>query len=146
MKLSVEKIKDKASLEKAFSIREAVFVKEQQVDPAEEYDEFEDSSQHFLAYADQQPVGTARWRHTKNGVKLERFAVLKFFRGKGVGQALVQAVLSDIKGDPNTAGKEIYLHGQLKAMGLYEKFGFGKSGEMFIECEIEHFLMKLSSP
>lgn len=144
MKPIVEKITDKESLEEAFKIREHVFVIEQEVDPAEEYDEFEDSSTHFLAFLNGVAVGTARWRFTKNGVKMERFAVLKEARGNGVGQALVAAVLEDVNAAPEAAGKTKYLHAQLTAMPLYAKFGFEKVGDMFEECNILHFKMKLS--
>ncbi|MEX2512360.1 MAG: GNAT family N-acetyltransferase [Cyclobacteriaceae bacterium] len=143
MSITVTKITDKAILEQAFKIREEVFVKGQKVDPSEEYDEYEDQSTHFLAFSGQQAAGTARWRFTDKGVKLERFAVLEPFRGSGVGQSLVKAVLSDIKSSPQTEGKEIYLHAQLTAVGLYEKFGFKKIGDIFIECGIKHYLMKL---
>ncbi|WP_162417906.1 GNAT family N-acetyltransferase [Cyclobacterium roseum] len=144
MKFSVHKITDEITLKKAFRIREEVFVKEQCVDPDEEYDGFENESAQFLAYQGQQEVGTARWRFTENGIKLERFAVLKPFRGKGVGQALVKAVLADIQSHPESAGKTVYLHGQLTAMGLYEKFGFQKVGDLFVECGIDHYQMELS--
>lgn len=144
MKPTAEKITDKQSLEEAFRIRELVFVIEQQVDPAEEYDEFEETSTHFLAKLEGKPVGTARWRFTKNGVKLERFAVLEEARGKGVGQSLVAAVLQDITASPNSEGKTKYLHAQLTAMPLYAKFGFEKVGEMFEECNIKHFKMELA--
>lgn len=143
MKPIVEKITDKKSLDEAFKIRELVFVIEQEVDPAEEYDEFEDSSIHFLAFLNGEAVGTARWRFTKNGVKMERFAVLKEARGKGVGQALVAAVLEDVNATPEAAGKTKYLHAQLTAMPLYAKFGFEKVGDMFEECNILHFKMEL---
>jgi predicted GNAT family N-acyltransferase len=144
MSLRVTKITQEEELNSAFSIRDKVFVIEQEVDPAEEYDEFEQSSTHFLAWLDDQPVGTARWRFTSNGVKLERFAVLKEARGKGVGQALVGAVLSDIAATPETAGKQKYLHAQLTAMPLYSKFGFEKEGDIFDECNILHYKMKLA--
>lgn len=144
MKPTVEKITNKLALELAFKIRELVFVIEQQVDKAEEYDEFETSSVHFLATIDGIPVGTARWRFTENGVKMERFAVLEEARGNGVGQALVAAVLSDVDADPMAKGKTKYLHSQLTAMPLYAKFGFQKVGEMFEECNIQHFKMELA--
>ncbi|WP_375585991.1 GNAT family N-acetyltransferase [Cyclobacterium xiamenense] len=142
MKLSVKKIADADTLQKAFRIREEVFVREQAVDPKEEYDAFEQEASQFIAHVGTQEVGTARWRFTKNGIKLERFAVLKPFRGRGVGQALVKAVLDDIQGHPESTGKTIYLHGQVTAMGLYEKFGFQKSGQLFVECGIDHYLMR----
>ena len=144
MKLTVEKVTDKLALELVFKIREFVFVIEQQVDPTEEYDEFETTSTHFLASVDGIPVGTARWRFTENGVKMERFAVLEEARGNGVGQALVAAVLADVDATPEAKGKTKYLHAQLTAVPLYSKFGFGKVGEMFEECNIQHYKMELA--
>ena len=140
---TVEKITTKEGLQAAFDIRELVFVVEQEVDAAEEYDEFEDSSVHFLAKVEGTPVGTARWRFTQNGVKMERFAVLKVARGKGVGQALVAAVLGDIDQHPDTKGKKKYLHAQINAMPLYAKFGFQVVGDQFEECAILHYKMEL---
>lgn len=128
-------------LNEVFAIRERVFVVEQEVAREDEYDEFEDSSVHFLARADGKPAGTARWRFTDKGVKLERFAVDKPYRGKGVGAALVETVLKNVKEHPETSGKTLYLHSQLKAMPLYSRFGFKKKGEMFEECGIQHFTM-----
>jgi predicted GNAT family N-acyltransferase len=144
MKPTVEKVTDKLALELVFKIRELVFVNEQQVDAADEYDEFETTSNHFLASIDGIPVGTARWRFTENGVKLERFAVLEEARGNGVGQALVAAVLADVDSDPMAKGKTKYLHSQLSAMPLYAKFGFQQVGEMFEECNIQHYKMELA--
>ncbi|WP_215224506.1 GNAT family N-acetyltransferase [Echinicola shivajiensis] len=142
MNISVNKVQNKHELEQVFKIREEVFVIEQQVDREEEYDEFEDESAHFLAVMKGNPVGTARWRFTENGVKLERFAVLKAARGKGVGQALVAAVLQDIQNNPKARSKVLYLHGQLAAVPLYEKFGFKKVGDIFTECDIQHYKME----
>lgn len=144
MNLKVEKITRDDQLKSAFWIREQVFVIEQEVDPKEEYDEFESISKHFLAYLEDKPAGTARWRITPNGVKLERFAVVENARGKGVGQALVAAVLEDIKSDPATEDKTKYLHAQLTAVPLYSKFGFEKVGDIFEECNIMHFKMQLA--
>ena len=60
MKPTVEKVTDKQTLQQVFDIREEVFVVEQEVDRAEEYDEFEETSTHFLARLEGEPVGTAR--------------------------------------------------------------------------------------
>jgi predicted GNAT family N-acyltransferase len=144
MSLLVNKITAKEDLKSAFKIRKEVFVIEQEVDPADEYDEFEETATHFLAMLDGMPVGTARWRFTQYGVKLERFAVLKEARGKGVGQALVRGVLGDISSDANAFSKLKYLHAQLTAVPLYSKFGFEKEGDIFEECNILHYKMKLA--
>ncbi|MBC8112721.1 MAG: GNAT family N-acetyltransferase, partial [Verrucomicrobia bacterium] len=81
-------------LQKAFAIRKAVFVLEQSVPADEEY-EFEEESRHFLAFSGEMACGTARWRYTEKGIKLERFAVLIDFRSQQVGSALVKAILED---------------------------------------------------
>jgi predicted GNAT family N-acyltransferase len=143
MKLEVKLITNEAMQNEASAIREKVFVIEQNVSKEEEYDEFEETSRHFLALLEDKPVGTARWRFTEKGIKLERFAVLSEARGKGVGQALVRNILQDVQNFPNTAQKMIYLHAQITAMPLYKKFGFQAVGEQFEEANIQHYKMIL---
>ena len=135
---SVSQVNDPDELEKIFAIRRQVFVVEQNCPPELEW-EFEDEATHFLATIDGIPAGAARWRKTDKGYKLERFAVLSEFRGQGVGQELVKAVLNDL---PNDADY-IYLHAQIQAMGLYEKSGFEKTGPEFEEAGIRHYKMVL---
>jgi predicted GNAT family N-acyltransferase len=134
--LQVNKIDNDQDLEKAFAIRRTVFVGEQNCPPELEY-ENEDVSTHFLATINNLPAGACRWRKTDAGYKLERFAVLKDYRGKGLGQALVTAVLADLPPD----AAYVYLNAQLEAMGLYSKFGFVAEGEQFEEAGIQHFKM-----
>ncbi len=123
-------------MENVFAIRREVFVGEQNCPPELEW-EHEEESNHFLATVDGVPGGASRWRKTDKGYKLERFAVLKNFRGKGVGQALVQAVLNDLPPEADY----IYLHAQVDAVNLYERFGFVKTGPEFEEAGIRHYKM-----
>ena len=140
--IAVRKVDNREDLNLAFQVREEVFIVEQEVERDEEFDEFEEASVHFLAWDEAlQHVGTARWRTTKKGVKLERFAVRKPWRGKGAGTALVKAVMDDITANFNS-GELLYLHAQLDAVPLYEKFGFVKKGEQFLECDIWHYEME----
>ncbi|MAC95714.1 MAG: GNAT family N-acetyltransferase [Flavobacteriales bacterium] len=131
------KTDEKVLFKKARVIRDKVFVQEQNVAEEEEFDEFEDESLHYLLTEGNKAIGTARWRHIGNKVKLERFAVLKEYRGKGYGDFLVKTVLKDALKE----GKTIYLHAQLKAIPLYERSGFKKVGDLFMECDIEHYKM-----
>jgi predicted GNAT family N-acyltransferase len=134
-KIKVSKVSDPADLEKVFAIRRQVFVVEQNCPPELEW-EFEDESTHFLATVNDEPAGASRWRKTDKGYKLERFAVLEQFRG-GVGKELVQAVLNDLPADATY----VYMHAQLPAVTLYEKFGFEKTGPEFEEAGIRHYKM-----
>lgn len=136
--ISVSRILDTPTLEQAFAIRRVVFVLEQNCPPELEW-EHEDVSVHFIAKVDGKSVGTCRWRKTEKGYKLERFAILKEYRGQGVGLALVNAALDDLPEDATY----VYLHAQITATGLYEKAGFHKEGEIFEEASIKHYKMVL---
>lgn len=143
--ITASTIHAKVDLETAFAIRREVFVDEQNVPVEDEFDEFEATSHHFLALLDGQPVGAARWRRTSKGVKLERFAVTKPARNKGVGKVLVQTVLSDVFAQQPEPIESIYLHAQVAAMPLYASFGFVPVGPQFDECGIQHMKMVLPS-
>jgi predicted GNAT family N-acyltransferase len=129
------------AMELAFSIRRRVFVDGQGVPADLERDGHDAGSRHVLARFDGVPCGTARWRITPNGVKLERFAVLPEYQGRGVGQALVRAILDDVSHHPDTVGLPRYLHAQLSAVSLYERFGFRPEGDRFLEAGIVHAKM-----
>nr|WP_294946116.1 GNAT family N-acetyltransferase [uncultured Mucilaginibacter sp.] len=135
-KIKVKQVADPAELEKVFAIRREVFVVEQNCPPELEW-EFEDESTHFLATVDGVPAGACRWRKTDKGYKLERFAVLKKFRGFGVGQELVRTVLAALPAE----AEYVYLHAQLDAVTLYARFGFEKTGPEFEEAGIRHYKM-----
>lgn len=141
--ITVKEIKNKKDQEKAQEIRYEVFVIGQNVPAELEVDEYESDAIHYLAFLNNNPVGAARWRITEQGVKLERFAVLNEFRGRGIGSAMVEKILSDIKRDPEAGDKEIYLHAQMDAIPLYRKFGFVKYGNMFDEAGLMHYAMRL---
>jgi predicted GNAT family N-acyltransferase len=131
---------DQKLFEICSSIRTRVFVEEQKVDRELEYDH-EEESHFYLLYFEGIPVATARWRETEKGIKLERFAVLKEFRNRGLGSELLKVVLNDLQ----NLDEKIYLHSQLKAVSYYERAGFIKVGEIFSEAGIEHYLMELTN-
>ena len=120
----------------AFNIRTRVFVDEQNVPVDIEMDEFDQTSEHILCYFNDKPVGTARFRQTSEGYKLERFAVLKEYRNSGVGKALLEYCLKNLPDESN-----IYLYSQEQVMGFYNKYGFIQKGRRFYEAEIPHMKM-----
>jgi len=115
------------------AIRRAVFILEHNIPDHIEIDANEDDATYILAFADGKPVGTARWRETDSGIKLERFAVLLDFRSYGIGKKLTRFVLDQIKGQ-----KTIYLNAQTSAIIFYEKLGFQSVGHKFEEAGIPH--------
>ncbi|MCD4682809.1 MAG: GNAT family N-acetyltransferase, partial [Bacteroidales bacterium] len=117
--------------------RTTVFVVEQNVDRALEY-EYEEEGNFYLLYYNEKPAATARWRNTEKGIKLERFATLKEYRNKGLGSKLLKKIMNDVL----PLNKTIYLHSQIRAITYYERAGFRKKGERFVEANIEHYLME----
>ncbi len=142
--IEIRKIDREEDLNQAFLVRRVVFMDEQHVSEEEEFDQFEEESVHFLALYEHIPCGAARWRQTDEGVKLERFAVLEAFRGKGIGKELVSAVLKDAKTATGNDDITFYLNAQLDAVGLYDQFGFVPVGDVFLECDIKHQRMELT--
>ena len=124
---------DKELMQIAHNIRYEVFVIGQNC-PANLEWEFEEESTHFLIYDNGEAVATARHRKTKNGYKLERFAVLESERGKSYGNIVLKVILSDLD---NFKGL-IYMHAQIKVLPFYEKAGFIKEGALFEEAGIMH--------
>ena len=129
-------IKDSTLYKTSLNIREKVFVEEQNVARKLEV-ENEDEATFYLLLIDEIAVGTGRWRKTKSGIKLERFAILPEYRNKNLGTVLLKKVLADLEQQT----EKIYLHSQLKAIPYYERQGFKKVGDMFVEAGIKHVEM-----
>ena len=121
-------------------IREKVFIEEQKIDKKLEYDDKKVDAVYVLAKINLIAIGTARYRSTEIGIKLERFAVLKKYRGLGVGKALVSFLVKTLEIEKN-----LYLYSQKKVAGFYEKLGFKKTGKIFYEAKIPHYKMVLLS-
>jgi predicted GNAT family N-acyltransferase len=137
--IQVYRAQNEQEVNTAFSIREQVFVLEQQVPREAENDAFEPTASHYVATCEGVPCGAARWRVTDQGIKLERFAVLQQYRNRNVGAELLKLVLQDVQAVQ--AGQKIYLNAQLPAVNFYRRHGFVTEGDMFTECDIQHYKM-----
>lgn len=126
-------------------IRKQVYIDEQNVDAAEEFEGLDPLCPHFVAElpgaaGETTPVGVARLRFMENGsIKGERFAVLAAHRRAGVGSALVAAVEDEAR---RRGGREILLAAQIQALGFYERLGYRAYGEEFDEAGIPHRMMR----
>ncbi|TXI28202.1 MAG: GNAT family N-acetyltransferase [Nitrosomonas oligotropha] len=121
------------------AVRTAVFIREQQVPEELEWDQFDAISVHVLAVNNAgQPVGTARLLPDGH---IGRMAVLKEWRGQGLGSALLTKLLQVLI---KRHQFEAQLHAQTSAIPFYKKFGFQIVGEEFMEAGIPHVKMMLS--
>lgn len=137
--LIVKPVETSQELKDAQEVRRQVFIEEQGIKREEEFDGLDQNSGHVIAYDNNVPVGTARIRY-KNDVsaKLERIAVLKSYRGQGIGKEIVK---TSLKLAQTKGASEVTLDAQQSAVGFYEKLGFQQEGEPFEEAGIPHIAM-----
>lgn len=119
------------------AVREPVFVIEQEVKPDFEWDEIDAVAIHLLALADDEPIGCAR---IINHRKIGRMAVLKTWRGQGVGQALLQEAIKICQA---YGSKTINLTAQTHAISFYKQAGFVEISGVYQDANIPHVDMQL---
>lgn len=118
-------------------VRRRVFVDEQKVPEALEWDGLDDESYHVLATDTAgRPIGTGRIK--ANG-HIGRMAVITPFRSQGVGSAILAALLNYARQQRYPA---VYLHAQTTAIPFYEKYGFVVSSDEFMDAGIAHRSMR----
>ncbi|OIN05592.1 GNAT family N-acetyltransferase [Oceanisphaera psychrotolerans] len=118
------------------AIRDAVFIHEQNIDPELEFDGLDNAAMHVLVAVDDQYVGTGRMLDDGH---IGRIAILRDFRGRGLGGRMVQALVDEAvsRGYPR-----VYLGAQKQAIGFYARLGFIPFGEEFMEAGIPHLSME----
>jgi predicted GNAT family N-acyltransferase len=120
-------------------VRKAVFQLEQQVDASIDFDGLDSEARQVIAFCNQKPVGTARIQFLDaRSAKVERVAVLAEYRGKGIGQQLMQTVLAFLSQQDVTNCK---VHAQRQVVPFYQKLGFVPEGAEFFEAGIPHLVM-----
>lgn len=134
---TVENVEYGTALADLRAVREAVFVQEQGVPVELELDELDPQCHHVLARdADGRAIGTGRLTPEH---RIGRMAVLSDWRGKGVGDALLLALIEQAHA---LGWHEVSLHAQAPAIGFYARHGFLPHGERFVEAGIEHQSMR----
>ena len=116
-------------------MRYAVFTEDQGIPQEVDKDGLDEYCSHIIAKYRMKPVGTVRIRLVGKTAKLERLAVLKNFRGKGIGKALVEYAIDCF------CKKEITMHAQTYLKNFYEDMGFESRGKPFKEAGIDHIEM-----
>lgn len=133
----VEPADYRADFEALRQIRETVFVVEQQVPLEEEWDDLDPHCRHVLARdAQHRPIGTGRLTPER---KIGRMAVLREWRGRGVGDALLVALMDEARA---LGWDSVSLNAQVQAQAFYARHGFEPYGERFMEAGIEHQAMR----
>ncbi len=126
----------------AAPLRTAVFVDEQGVPVAMEWDADDATALHAVSRNRLGvPVATGRLLASDQGVaRIGRMAVTRLLRGGGFGREVLQALVAaaQARGD-----REVRLHAQRSAEGFYRRQGFVPHGDTFEEAGIPHVEMVL---
>ena len=138
--LKIEIVKWIDGLSQLKNIREKVFIQEQKVTPQLEWDGMDEKAIHFLVFNDKAAIGCARAIVIKDHMQLGRMAVLKEYRGQGIGSALLEKAMTIAKLNQLSA---IYISAQCHAIDFYKKFGFEVKSDIYLDAEIPHRDMTL---
>ncbi len=133
----IEAIEYATGLAELRAVRETVFVHEQQVPLEEEWDALDPLCRHVIARDPAGlPIGTGRLTPEH---RIGRMAVLADWRGQGVGDALLAALITEAR---KQGWPAISLNAQVSAEAFYARQGFIPEGERFMEAGIEHQSMR----
>lgn len=135
--LTIEATDDLAA---CHALRRAVFIEEQSIPEAEEWDDLDLGALHLLARREGAPVGTARVVIKGDTGKIGRVCVLASERGRGTGAALIRAGLEALRARPGVTRAR--LGAQCHALGFYEKLGFVAEGPVYDDGGIPHRWME----
>lgn len=130
--------KDKAE---EIKIRTDVFVKEQGIDIKDELVlEEEKEATSFLIIKNNKTIGTIRYlKIDDNNYKIGRFAIIKKYRNKGIGEKVLSYLTKYIL--KRFYPENILIHAQYKSKNVYLKAGYKIISKPFIEAKIKHVKM-----
>ena len=127
-------------LQGAFTVRQHVFVLEQSISEELEYDGLDNEALHVAVKDGDKIIATARVRFPEPGqAKIERMAVLKDYRRRGVGTEIMAFLNEQLKKRPV---EQAILHAQWEVIAFYKSCGFKEKGAPFMEAGIKHMVME----
>lgn len=119
-------------------IRQEVFVEEQGFQ--EEFDAIDKTARHIVLYDDEKAVAVCRVFCQKgNEYHIGRVAVIKTYRGQGLGRVLMTAAEECAKA---LGGTSMALSGQVRVVPFYEKLGYQTEGPEYLDEGCPHVKLK----
>lgn len=118
-------------------VRKQVFILEQGIAPADEWDEEDKKAVHFVSFGTTAvPTGTCRL--SENG-QISRLAVLASYRHQGYGEMLLNRA---IKVAREMGMRRVFLHAQVDVQPFYDKQNFSTDSKVFLEAGKMHIHME----
>jgi len=127
-------------LQEAFEVRRQVFVREQGISEDLVFDGHDRKALHMVVKDGERVIGSARVQFlADNQAKLERMAILKHYRRKGIGKEIL-LFLDAVWKDKQV--QQVIIHAQLEVVPFYKLCGFDEFGSPFREAGIKHIKMR----
>ena len=120
-------------------IRTTVFVDEQHF--VDEFETNENQAIHIVMYLDNKAIGTSRiiYQEKHGCYVIGRFAILKEYRNKGLGNKLMRYTEQEII---NRFGHiQVGISSQMPAKEFYEKSGYKATSESYLDQHCPHVWM-----
>jgi predicted GNAT family N-acyltransferase len=139
-KFSYKLVTGDVELQEAFGVRRQVFVREQGISEDLVFDKHDKEALHMVVKDGERVIGSARVQFlADNQAKLERMAVLKRYRRKGIGREML-LFLDTVWKDKQV--QQVIIHAQLEVVPFYKLYGFDEVGLPFWEAGIKHIKMR----
>ncbi len=112
----------------AAEVRKNVFINEQGF--KEEFDDIDEMAVHIVMFNEKdRPIATCRLFKRSDEYILGRLAVIMEYRGKGIGEKMIEEAERYISQQKNEyISSKLVLHAQCRVRGFYEKMGFDAYG------------------
>jgi predicted GNAT family N-acyltransferase len=123
----------------AQQVRYEVFVLEQNVPLEMEWDEMDAVCLHVVA-SNEEGVAVGTGRLLPDG-HIGRMAVRQTARGRGIGARMLEALVEAAR---RRGDHLVMLNAQMQAEPFYQRYGFIREGEVFMEAGIPHIHMRRS--
>ena len=130
-----------ADMDAGYALRHSVFEIEQKIPRPLDRDPFDLNADHVVAFDDAgRCIGTGRAvRMDSRTCQIGRMAVAPDHRRKGVGALVLEALerMASLRGL-----RDLFLLCQIPAIPFYERHGYVKDGEQFLEHGVPHVIMR----
>lgn len=140
--VEIYKVVDTDSLNHCLEIRNKVFTLEKKVPreiEVDQYDCLNKACDHFLVRYQKSNAGTIRCLYVANEtIHIQRFCLLKGYRKQGLGHLTIEYIEKYYR---NHGIKQIEMDSKYEVFGFYEKCGYEKVSEIFVEAGVEHVKM-----
>lgn len=129
-----------AEYKQVLHLRDEILRKPLGLDFSSEELEKEKEHMHMAAYEDERILGCCMLvKEDPETVRLRQMAVVNDVQGKGIGRALMQFAENLAR---DRGYRRITMHARKNAVGFYERMGYKKIGDEFMEITIPHIVME----